>query len=370
VARALAERGADADSRCMRWSRHRLAIALAAAVALGAASPAAASETVYVASGVMTYASAPGQTDAIVVSDGGTAWVVRDDVSPSGQVGSGCSVSGMTATCPKAWVTSASLATLDGNDSVTLAGAPPSVVHGGDGDDAIVGGPAADRLHGDAGNDRIDARDGHADVVDCGAGDDRAQLDAIDTAVDCEFDPLDAPAAGIATPADGDTTTDGAADPSEPATTLPRETGPPTTGLPTALPPVGPATILAGPPVRVSRAGVAPLELACGIDQKDGCRGVVYLDPAPRRKARGAAVVAFAARRGRFGSAAFRAAPGERAKVDVRLTAAARRALGLRRAKSKRRKARAARRGRRVKAVVTVKSKKGGRRRAMVVLRG
>jgi Ca2+-binding RTX toxin-like protein len=50
-----------------------------------------------------------------------------------------------------------------------------------------VSGPGdttADTLHGEAGNDRFHTRDGEADRIDCGAGDDRALLDNVDVIVD------------------------------------------------------------------------------------------------------------------------------------------------------------------------------------------
>lgn len=59
---------------------------------------------------------------------------------------------------------------------------------GGLGADWLVGGAAADRLLGGPGNDHVQARDGAADVVDCGPGsDDFASVDEIDrVAATCE----------------------------------------------------------------------------------------------------------------------------------------------------------------------------------------
>jgi peptidoglycan/xylan/chitin deacetylase (PgdA/CDA1 family) len=59
---------------------------------------------------------------------------------------------------------------------------------GGRGADWLVGGAAADRLLGGPGNDHVQARDGAADVVDCGPGsDDFASVDDIDrVAATCE----------------------------------------------------------------------------------------------------------------------------------------------------------------------------------------
>lgn len=66
---------------------------------------------------------------------------------------------------------------------------------GGPGNDRINGGPGADRLHGGAGRDRLNggpgpdlilARDGGADLVDCGGGNDVAQIDPSDRIRRCE----------------------------------------------------------------------------------------------------------------------------------------------------------------------------------------
>lgn len=57
---------------------------------------------------------------------------------------------------------------------------------GGAGDDVLVGGPQRDTYLGGPGNDTVNARDGVAEVVDCGAGDDLATVDALDTTRGCE----------------------------------------------------------------------------------------------------------------------------------------------------------------------------------------
>ena len=70
------------------------------------------------------------------------------------------------------------------------------------GHDTLTGGPGQDQIFGDStsgncggygqsctvpfGNDVIDARDGEADQVDCGIGEDKAVVDAIDTVAACE----------------------------------------------------------------------------------------------------------------------------------------------------------------------------------------
>jgi hypothetical protein len=78
-----------------------------------------------------------------------------------------------------------------GNDTLT----------GGYGNDTITGGPGKDTIYADVssttcnyiqcrlpqGNDTIEARDGEADQIDCGVGNDTAYVDAVDTAsTSCE----------------------------------------------------------------------------------------------------------------------------------------------------------------------------------------
>ena len=71
----------------------------------------------------------------------------------------------------------------------TLAGAGgDDVLVGGDFRDVVSGGPGIDVLLGGGDDDSIEAFDGEADVVDCGASvDDDAQVDAVDQVSGCEF---------------------------------------------------------------------------------------------------------------------------------------------------------------------------------------
>jgi Ca2+-binding RTX toxin-like protein len=97
---------------------------------------------------------------------------------------------------------------LGGNDSLrghdqveTIDGGPgDDVIEGGLNDDTLTGGPGKDKILGDSsqntcnflacrisfGNDVINARDGEQDSIDCGVGDDRATVDAIDVVANCE----------------------------------------------------------------------------------------------------------------------------------------------------------------------------------------
>ena len=74
---------------------------------------------------------------------------------------------------------------LGGNDTL-LGGAGDDVIYGGAGNDIITGGAGADRLYGGAGSDTIYAVDNERDIIDCGAGNDRAVVDAVDKTVNCE----------------------------------------------------------------------------------------------------------------------------------------------------------------------------------------
>lgn len=85
----------------------------------------------------------------------------------------------------------------------SLDGGPgDDVLNAGFGNDVITGGPGRDTILADAtsascgwysytckipfGNDVVHARDGEADTIDCGVGEDTAYVDAIDTVSNCE----------------------------------------------------------------------------------------------------------------------------------------------------------------------------------------
>jgi hypothetical protein len=72
-----------------------------------------------------------------------------------------------------------------GNDQV-LGNEGNDSMGGGLGDDTLNGGPGNDALGGEDGNDTIQAADGYTDAVDCGAGEDTAVVDQLDTVAGCE----------------------------------------------------------------------------------------------------------------------------------------------------------------------------------------
>jgi Ca2+-binding RTX toxin-like protein len=73
-----------------------------------------------------------------------------------------------------------------GNDTL-LGGAGDDRLDGGPGNDVLTGGAGADVLVGGDGSDTIYAADGERDIVDCGAGNDRAVVDSVDVVKNCEL---------------------------------------------------------------------------------------------------------------------------------------------------------------------------------------
>jgi hypothetical protein len=318
--------------------------AAAGAALLALPASALAADSVSVDAGALTYVSGAGTADVISVSNGsGKRHMLTDWRSPSGTPGTGCAWAGM-ASWECTGSTRVSISTLDGDDAVGVYTALPATIAGGTGNDDLTGGPAADTIDAGDGDDKVETRDGVADTVDCGPGIDTVQADPIDVVVNCN-DPLPTPV----TPA-GDP---GTTPPPPPGGEVPVDgSTPPGVDLPGTplLPVLGSlAVVVQAPPViKVGSAGVVRFDLACAPTEVAGCKGVVYLDPAPRHRA--GRPQAMASRRGRYGRSNFAATAGGRATVKLRLTASARRALGL----PTGRKARMARRGRPVKVVVTV----------------
>jgi Ca2+-binding RTX toxin-like protein len=135
--------------------------------------------------------------------------------------------------------------TFGGDDQVTAGNGSEAIdggtgndrIDAGYGDDTIVGGPGRDQISADKagsecglfescslpiGNDVVDVRDGEADSVSCGFGDDNVQADSIDTvAPDCEH--VTRSSGGGATPGGGQDTPGTGADAKR--CTVPKLTG-------------------------------------------------------------------------------------------------------------------------------------------------
>jgi diguanylate cyclase (GGDEF)-like protein len=136
------------------------------------------------------------------------------------------------------------------NDHSNVASDVENVI-GGQGADTLTGnalsnmldgGPGRDVLRADGGDDTIRARDGERDDVGCGGGHDTVTADNVDTlARDCD--------SSVATPR-----------------------------LQTQLLSAGTPVSLQSSPVRVTRKGVAPIQLRCLSKLAGRCRGTITLD--------------------------------------------------------------------------------------------
>jgi Ca2+-binding RTX toxin-like protein len=105
--------------------------------------------------------------------------------------GAGCvQESPHTVTCPASGIRSLWVAAGDGDDQIINNTATRSHLSGGDGDDRLLGGFAADTIRGGrgedvqlgrAGDDTILTRGTFADRVSCGGGSDAVAADRLDT---------------------------------------------------------------------------------------------------------------------------------------------------------------------------------------------
>lgn len=73
-----------------------------------------------------------------------------------------------------------------GGDDYIFGGAGSDWLHGGSGNDRLRGGVGADQIDGGPGADILFARDGEADVLNCGSGTDTAYVDKHDRTRNCE----------------------------------------------------------------------------------------------------------------------------------------------------------------------------------------
>jgi Putative metal-binding motif len=109
-----------------------------------------------------------------------------------------------TVDCPLGGISAVILNLGDGNDvaSVSSDVTAPVIFNGGNGNDGLFGGGGIDVFSGGPGDDNLVSRDGRAEQVDCGPGNDTAISDDSDTRVNCEQFEGDADRDGVRVPAD------------------------------------------------------------------------------------------------------------------------------------------------------------------------
>lgn len=400
---------------------HRVAGLAALLLALALPTVASAAETAYISYGTLYYSNSAAEVDHLTVADGGEAhpgkYLVTEQNTPASLAGTGCTNVTLGQAACTAPVSTINADLNAGADRVTIDLVIAATIYGQAGNDAIVGGGrgdwiwagldndtihgrgGGDYLSGGDGDDLIEARDGaDDDAVSCGNGTDTAYVDLGDSTSGCETVITDATVASpLYTPPPPTVTTP----PQEPVvqddapTLVDRVTDPASDDVvadgdaladdevvtdafdPAVIPTLRGPVRLATSDIKVGAKGVATFELTCAATETAGCRGVFFIDPASGKgkgkgkrgkgkKAKAARVIAVMARRGRFGRSPFVIASGKRRKLAVKLSTAARKALGL----PTGRKARAARRGRTVRAKITVVQRGRRAQHTVVTLRG
>ena len=299
-----------------RFRPFLVAVFTAAALAVPATASAA---TVSLSSGRAAYSAEPGETNHLSITD--QLPYVRFSDSAAGTVtaGAGCSQVDTTTVRCREPITAITVDLGDGSDTLTDSLlVTPVTVDGGAGDDAITGGGGNDRISGGdgddsleggggndtsdggagsdsfdggAGSDTVFARDGVAESIVCGAGDDTVTSDYSDSAaLDCEA--VDASSAPVKPP-------------------LPGAIVPPTT-----VPPV--VARIADVAAKVTSSGVLAIKLSCPTEAPTDCVGTitVQLLGGPRKK------TGLHASRRRHKSkkpSRFKLAPGKSAFVPIQL---------------------------------------------------
>jgi hypothetical protein len=162
--------------------------------------------------GQIVYRGEQNDRDQIAGFDAGDVYRFTrfpDSAGLGGADGCQLSADSNSVDCPKAGVQRVVLDLGAGDDVAAISAGIgiPVIFSGGDGADGLFGGGAVDSFDGGLGDDNIIARDGNAEDVNCGIGNDTAVTDDPDTRLSCEQVQSDADGDGVRHPADCNDTT-------------------------------------------------------------------------------------------------------------------------------------------------------------------
>lgn len=189
-------RTSDGSPMRRRWC------ALAVTLAAVCASAPAQANTTWESGETLYYVAGAHEVNVATVNLQGLHATVQDIV-PALRLIAPCEpwndiAAGAGALCPAFPVSHVFVDLGDGGDFMSagaMSGVMPTTALGGPGNDHLwswvanddlTGGPGADVLEANGGNDLIDARDGEVDTVDCGPGQDIAIVDRADSVTGCE----------------------------------------------------------------------------------------------------------------------------------------------------------------------------------------
>jgi hypothetical protein len=176
------------------------------AIAVALVAPAAASAgTLSISGRTIVYADAGGTQDSVAGYRAGDFLRVTKYGEADIQQDAGCDkIDDDTVQCPLGAADGIEFNLGAGNDvaSVSADIGLPVVFNGGSGNDGLFGGGGRDTFIGGLGDDNVVSRDGQAEFLDCGDGNDTAISDDADTRVSCEQVEGDADRDGVRVPAD------------------------------------------------------------------------------------------------------------------------------------------------------------------------